>query len=68
MPYFQDRTRLYKNDIAKRINRSVRSLDNWVKAGKFPHPLRDEYGRPFWWSDDVARHEAELAQRLRDAA
>ena len=60
MKFDPSRTRLYKSQIAARVNRTPRSVDNWIAQGKFPTPYRDENGRPFWWSDDVARHEAAL--------
>ena len=62
MSYDPTRVRLYKNDVARRVARSARCVDMWVAQGKFPRPYRDENGRPFWWSDDVTRHEAKLME------
>jgi hypothetical protein len=52
--------RLCKRDLAQRIRRSSRTVDNWVSRGLIPPPRRDEAGRPFWFTADIEAHEVAL--------
>lgn len=63
MQYDPDRRRVRKNELATRRGHTVRTLDNHIARGILPQPHRDELGRPFWWSDEIAAHEAALEQR-----
>lgn len=63
MTYDPDRHRVRKNDLASRYKCTARTIDNRVGRGALPQPHRDELGRPFWWSDEIAEHEAALEQR-----
>jgi predicted DNA-binding transcriptional regulator AlpA len=60
MTFNPDRKRLRKNQVAQRNGCHPRTIDNRVRSGAFPPPHRDEIGRPFWWSDEIAQHEATL--------
>lgn len=63
MTYKPDRLRVRKKDLATRYGCTVRTIDNRVERGVLPSPHRDELGRPFWWSDEIAAHEAALIER-----
>lgn len=60
MTFNPDRRRVYLRPLAERNNCTPRTIDNRVAAGVFPPPHRDELGRKFWWSDELAEHEAKL--------
>ena len=60
MTYDPTRRRIRKNELAARNGCTARTIDNRVARGVIPSPHRDEFGRPFWWSDEIARHEAKL--------
>lgn len=68
MPYDPDRRRIRKNELATRRGCTPRTVDNHVARGVLPQPHRDELGRPFWWSDEIAQHESRLEQREAAAA
>lgn len=63
MTFKPDRQRLYLRHVAERNSCTRRTIDNRVRAGRFPPPHRDELGRKFWWSDELAEHEATLDAR-----
>lgn len=63
MTFNPDRRRVSKKQYAARNNCTPRTIDNRVARGALPPPNRDELGRPFWWSDEIAEHEAKLYQR-----
>lgn len=60
MTYNPNRCRIRKNELARRYGCTTRTIDNRVSRGVIPSPHRDEFNRPFWWSDEIARFEAEL--------
>ena len=60
MTFDPTRRRVRKTQLATRSDCTPRTIDNRVKAGVIPAPHRDEFGRPFWWSDEIAAHEAQL--------
>jgi len=68
MTYDPDRRRVRKNELATRYGCTARTIDYRVQNGRFPAPHRDELGRPFWWSDEIAAHEAQLERREAAAA
>jgi hypothetical protein len=68
MTFKPDRRRVRKNELAARYGCTVRTIDNRVARGALPAPHRDELDRPFWWSDEIALHEAKLDRRAEAAA
>lgn len=46
---------LSRKEVAAALGVSVRTLDSWVKACKFPAPALI-LGRPRWRPDDVTRY------------
>jgi len=36
------------------------TISKKVKEGKFPSPLEDEHGRPFWTDEMLDEHDASL--------
>lgn len=54
--------RLTKREVAARIRRSTRTVDNWTRQGLLPPPRRDEAGRPFWTAADFEANEAALTR------
>lgn len=40
-----------KDEVAKLFNVRNRTIETWVRNGKFPRPLK--IGRHIWWDEEV---------------
>ena len=55
--------RYYYKDLEANGVGSRWTIDRRVQNKKFPEPLRDEAGRPFWTDELLERHQEELEER-----
>jgi predicted DNA-binding transcriptional regulator AlpA len=46
-----------KRQLADRYNTCTRSIDRWVKAGRFPQPIRLPNGHHAWADTVIEAHE-----------
>jgi predicted DNA-binding transcriptional regulator AlpA len=51
---------LPKRKVAARYNASPRTIERWVKAGRFPKPTRLPNGRDYWTDAEIEAHERNL--------
>ena len=59
-------TRWYgKRNVADRYACSMRTIERWVKLGRFPKPVRMANGRDYWADTTLEEHERSL---VTDAA
>ena len=54
--------RHYYRDLKERGYGSRNTVAKKVREGKFPPPLEDESGRPFWTDQILDEHDAALKQ------
>jgi predicted site-specific integrase-resolvase len=51
---------LPKRSVAARYDTSTRTIERWVKSGKFPPPTRMPNGRDYWSDIVIEAHERSL--------
>jgi predicted DNA-binding transcriptional regulator AlpA len=49
-----------KKKVAARYNSSMRTIERWVKAGRFPKPTRMANGRDYWADTVIEAYERNL--------
>ena len=49
-----------KRKIAARYHVSMRTVERWVKAGRYPKPTRLPNGRDYWSDLVVEQHDRDL--------
>jgi len=49
-----------KRKVAERYGCSMRTVERWVKLGRFPKPVRMPNGRDYWADETIEEHERSL--------
>jgi len=49
-----------KRNVADRYSVSLRTVERWVKLGRFPKPVRMPNGRDYWADTTLEAHERSL--------
>lgn len=57
MSELKDITYLTKVELAKRWKVRTRTIENWVKDGKIPAPLKISPRKALWSLEDIIAHE-----------
>jgi predicted site-specific integrase-resolvase len=49
-----------KREVANRYGTCARTIERWVKSGRFPPPTRMPNGRDYWPNTVIDAHERSL--------